>query len=135
MCVLQSRKTPSYIPKKKLKLCICVWIPMTWPRISESTFPSKIPSHSPWKTSQLSKLLCNNVPLISQRIDLNVLLPEFPGVVSPLNLLKAPSIFREYLISVLWFLNHKVFDKFIQLKSCVKSASHYFYCFNAITES
>ena len=32
-------------------------------------------------------------------------------------------------------LNHRVFDKFIQFKSCVKSASHYFYCFNGFTNS
>ena len=51
-------KTPSCIPKKKLKLCICVWTPMTWPRISESTFPSKIPFHNSWKTAQLSKMHC-----------------------------------------------------------------------------
>ena len=135
MCVLKSRKIPSYIPKKKLKLCICIWTPMTWPQVSESAFHPKIPSHSSWKTAQLSKMLCNNVPLITQRFEHNVLLPLFPGVVSSLNLLRALSLFREYLISVLWFLSHRVFDKFIQVKSCVKSASHYFYCFNGITDS
>ena len=113
-----------------IKLCICVWT-----RISESTFPSNIPSHSSWKTVQLSKILCNNVPLITQQFERNVLLPEFLGVVSSLNLLKALYLFGEYLISVLWFLNHRVFDKFIQFKSCVKSASHYFHCFNGITNS
>ena len=90
---------------------------MTWPQISESTFPTKIPSHSSWKTAQLSKMLCNNAPLKTQRFELNVLLLELPGVVSSLNLLKALSLFREYLISFLWFLNRRVFDKFIQFKA------------------
>ena len=39
--------------------CMC----MTWPQISESTFPSKISPHILWKTAQLSKMLCNNDPL------------------------------------------------------------------------
>ena len=108
---------------------------MTWPRIFKSTFLSKIPSHNSWKTAQLSKMLCNNVPLITQLFEHHVLLPEFLGVVSSLNLLKAPSFFREYLIFVLWFLNHWVLDKFIQFKCCVNSASHYFYCFNGICDS
>ena len=129
VCVLQS----SYIPKKKLKLCI--WTPMTWPRISEYTFPFKIPSHSSWKTVQLPKILCNNVLLITQWFGHSVLLPELLGIVPSLNLLKALSLFREYLISVVLFLNHRVFDKFIQFKSCVKGAFHYFYCFNVINDS
>ena len=128
-------KTPSYIPKKKLQLCICVWTPMTWPRISEFTFPSKIPSRNSWKIVQLSKMLCNNIPLITQRFNHHVLLLEFPGVVPSLNLSKVPSVFREYLIFFLLFLNHGVFDKFIQFKSCVKSASQYLYCSNGITNS
>ena len=40
-------KTPSCILKMKLKLCICLCTPMPCPQISESTFPSKIPSHNP----------------------------------------------------------------------------------------
>ena len=129
------KTTPSCIQKKKLKLCFCVWTRMTWPRISESTFPSKISSHNSWKTAQLSKMLCNNVPLTVQWLERNALSPEFPGTVSPLNLLEAPSLFREYLIFFLWFLNHRVFDKFIQFRGCVKSASYYFYCFNGFTDS
>ena len=129
------KTTPSCIQKKKLKLCFCVWTRMTWPRISESTFPSKISSHNSWKTAQLSKMLFNNVPLTVQRFERNALSPEFPVAVSSLNLLEAPSLFREYLIFFLWFLNHRVFDKFIQFKSCVKSVSHYFYCFNGFTDS
>ena len=115
-------KTPSSVPKKKLKLCICVWTPMTWPQIYESTFPFKFPSHNSWKTAQLSKMLCNNVPLTAQRFEHKLLSPEFPGAVSSLNLLKARSLFRNYLIFFLWYLNHKVFDKLIQFKSCFKSA-------------
>ena len=93
---------------------------MTWSRISESTFPSKISSHNSWKTAQLSKMLWNNVPLTVQRSD--SLSPEFPSAVSSLSLLEASCLFREYL-------------KFIQFKSCVKSASHYFYCFNGFTDN
>ena len=111
------KTTPSRIQKKKLKLCFCVWTRMTWPRISESTFPSKISSHNSWKTAQLSKMLCNNVPLTVQRFEHNALSPKFPGPVSSLNLLEASCLFREYL-------------KSIQFKSCVKSASNYLYSFN-----
>ena len=111
------KTTPSCIQKNKLKLCFCVWTRMTWPRISKSTFPSKISSHNSWKTAQLSKMLCNNVPLTVQRFEHNALSTEFPGAVCSLNLLEASCLFREYL-------------KCIQLKSCVKSASNYFYCFN-----
>ena len=128
-------KTPSCIPKRKLKLCVCVLAPMTWPRISESTFRSKILFYNLWKAVQLSKMLCNKVPLITQQFEENVLLPKSPGAVSSVNLLKAASLFREYLIFLIWFLNHRVFDKFIQFKSRVKSASQYFYCFNGITNN
>ena len=62
-------------------------------------------------------MLCNNAPLTVQQFNHNALSPEFPGAVSTLNLLEASGLFREYL-------------KCIQLKICVKSASHYFYCFN-----
>ena len=115
LCVF-IKTTSSCIQKKKLKVCFCAWTRMTWPRISESTFPSKISSHNSWKTAQLSKMLCNNVPLTVQRFEHNALSPEFSGVVSSLNLLEASCLFREHL-------------KCIQLKSCVKGAS-YFYCFD-----
>ena len=60
--------TSSCIHKKKLKICFCVWTRMTWPRISKSTFPSKISFHNSWKTTQLSIMLSNNVPLTVQAI-------------------------------------------------------------------
>ena len=37
-------KTASCIAKKKLKICICVWAPMTWPRSSEYALFSEVPS-------------------------------------------------------------------------------------------
>ena len=79
-------------------------------------FPSKTSSHNSWKTAQLCKIFCSNVPLTVQQLECNALSPEFPGEVSSLNLLEASCLFREYL-------------KYIQLKSCIKSAS-YFYCFD-----
>ena len=103
----------------RLKLYFCFWTRMTWPLISESTFSSKISSHNSWKTTQLSKMLWNNVPLTVQRIKHNDLLPEFPAAVSSLSLLKAFCRFRKYL-------------KCIQLKRCLKSASHYLYCFDGL---
>ena len=111
------KTTPSCIQEKKLKVYFCVWTRMTWPRISESFFPTKISCHNSWKTAQLSKMLCNNVPLTVQRFEHNALSPEFSGAVSSLSLLEGSCFFREYL-------------KCIQLKRCVKSASHYFYSFN-----
>ena len=116
------KATPSCIQKKKLKPCFSIWTCMTWPRIPESTFPSKISSHNSWQTAQLSKMLCNNVPLTLQRFEHkhNALSAEFPGEVFYLNLFEASRLFREYF-------------SFIQLKSCVQSASHYFYCFNGFS--
>ena len=128
------KATPSFIQKKKLKLCFCVWTCMTWPWISESTFPSKTLSHNYLKAAQLSKTLCNDVPLTVQQLEHNALSPGFPGTVSSLNLFEAPSLFSQYLIFFLWCLNHRVFNKLIQFKSCVKSAPHYFYCFNGSTD-
>ena len=129
-----TKTTPSCF-QKKLRLCFYIWTFMTWPRISESTFPSKVSSHNSWKTAQLSKMVCNNVPLTVQRFEHNALLPEFPGPVSFPNLLETPSLFREYLIFFQWFLNQRLYDKFIQYKSCVKSTCHCFYCFNGFTDS
>ena len=116
------KTTPSCIQKKKLKLCFCVWTPMTWPRIFKSTFPSKISSHNCWKTAQLSEMLRNNVPLTVQWFEHNALSPKFPGAVPFLNLLDASCLFRECL-------------KFIHFKNCVKSASHYLCCFNGFTDN
>ena len=109
--------TPSYIHKKKLKVCFCVWTRMTWPRISESMFPSKISSHNSLKTAQLSKMLCNNAPEQQYRFEHNAPSSEFSDPVSSISLLEASCVFRVYL-------------KCIQFKSCIKSASNYFYCFN-----
>ena len=127
MCIVDKKiscikTTPRCIQKKKLKLCFCVWKLMTWPRIFESTFPSKILSHISWKTAQICKMLSNSVPLTIQKFEHNDLSPEFPAVVSSLNLLKGSCLFREHL-------------KFIQFKSCVKKPSHYFYCFNGFTDN
>ena len=44
-------KTPSFIPKKKLKLCICVWTSMTLLRALESTLPFKNASRNSWETT------------------------------------------------------------------------------------
>ena len=94
---------------------------MTCPQISKSTCPSKISSHNSWNTDLLSKVLCNNASLNIQRFEYNALSPVFPGAVSSLNLLEASCLFREYL-------------KFFQFKSSVKSASHYFCCYNGFTD-
>ena len=104
------KTTRSCIQKKKLRLCFYVWTRMAWPQISESTFYSKIPSHNSWKTAQLTKIVCNNVPLTVQRFEHNALSP-------------------------LWLLDDRVFDRFIQFKVCVKSVSCYFHCFNGFTAS
>ena len=73
------KTTPSCIEKKKSKFCFCIWTRMTWPLISESTFPSRISFHNSWKTAELSKMLFNNDPLTVQRFELNALSPEFLG--------------------------------------------------------
>ena len=65
---------------------------MTWPRISESTFSSKISSQISWKSAQLSKMFRNNVPLSAQRFEDKVLSSEFPSAVSSLSLLKTSSL-------------------------------------------
>ena len=106
------KTTPSCIHKKKSKLWFCIWTRMTWPQISKSFFfPSKI--YLTTLERQLNYLKC----FATMWFEHNSLSPEFPGAMSSLVLLVAPCLFREYL-------------KCIQLKRCVKSASHYFYCFN-----
>ena len=59
-------------------------------------------------------MLCNNVPLTAQQFEQNLLSQEFPGAVWFLNLFKTPCLCRGYLTFFLWFLKHRVFDKFIQ---------------------
>ena len=48
LVVCRKTKITTCFPKEKLKLYIGVWTSMTWSWTSESTFPSKIPSHSSW---------------------------------------------------------------------------------------
>ena len=58
-------------------------------------------------------MLYNDVPLTAQRFEHNVLSLGFLGAVCSLNLLKAPILFREYLIFFLCdlnHLNHRVFE-------------------------
>ena len=120
------KATPSCIQKNKLKLWFCVWTRMTWPQISESTHPKSLERQFNylkwlatmplWHSNNLSTMLCHQSFLVQY-------------------LLEPLSLFREYLIVFLWFLSHRVFDKFIQFKSCVKSAAHYFHCFNGLTDS
>ena len=99
------------------------------------TLSYKIPSQNSWKTAQWLKMLYNDAPVTGQRFGHNVLPPEFPCAVFFFNLLKTSFVFREYLIFLSNIINHRVFDKFIQWKCWIKSASHYFYCFNSITNS
>ena len=73
-------------------------------------------------SSLLSKMLCINVPLTVQQFEHNALSPEFLGAAYYLNLSEASCLFRQCL-------------KFIQLKSCVKSSFHYFYCLNGFTDN
>ena len=47
--------------------------------------------------AQLSKMLCDNVPLTVQQFGHNIMLPKFPAALSFLNLLESPSLFGEYL--------------------------------------
>ena len=112
---------PVVFQKKKLKLCICVWTSMTWLRALESTLPFKTASRNSWETAQLSKMLCDNDPLVVQQFGHSIVLPKFPAALSfqqfghsivlpkfPaalsfLNLLEPPSLFGEYLTFFLWF--------------------------------
>ena len=89
-------KTPSCIPKKKkLKICICVWISRTWLRALESTLPFKTASNNSWETDMLFKMLCDNTPLTVQQFGHNIVSPKFDAALSFLNLLEA-SIWRVF---------------------------------------
>ena len=90
-------KTPSCIPKKKLKLYIRVWTYTTLLRALESILPFKIASRNSWETARLSKMLCGNVPLTVQQFGHNVVSPKFPAALAFLNLLEAPFLFGESL--------------------------------------
>ena len=121
LSVCLKTKTPSSIQKKKLKLKICVWTPMAWPRTVESTFPFKIPSCKSWEMTQLSKMICDDAFLTVQQFGNNIVLPRFPATFSFLKVLEVPSLFGEYLI-----FKTRAFDYFSQFKCCVKRASNFF---------
>ena len=76
LSVCLKSKTPSCIPKKKLKLCICVWTSMTWLRALESTLPFKNASRNSSETAQLPKMLCDNAPLTVQTFEHNIMSPK-----------------------------------------------------------
>ena len=119
------KTTPSCIQKKKLKLCFCVWTRMTWPRISESSFPLKY--HAITLERQLNYVQCFATMSLWQSNDLIIMLCYQSFLVQCL--LSTYWKLFPFLESIWFFsviLNHRVFDKFIQFKSCVKSASHYF---------
>ena len=103
LSVCLKTKTLSCIPKKKSRLCICVWTSMTWLRPLESTLPFKIAFRNPWETAQLFKMLCDNASLTVQQFGHDIVSPKFPATFSFLNLLEAPSLFGEYLIFFVWF--------------------------------
>ena len=122
LSVCLKTKTPNCIPQKKLKLCICVWTPMIWPRTLESTFPFKILSRNSWETTQLSKMLCDDAHLTVQQFEHNISLICWKLV--------------PFLESI-WFFSYdfkdRAFHYVSQFKSCVKRTSNSFYCFNGIT--
>ena len=126
-------KTPSCILKKKLKLCICVRTSMTWLWALKSTLSFKIASRNSGETAQLSKMLCDSVPLTMQQFEHDIVSAKFPATLSFLNLLEAPSLFGEYLIFFVCFEKHRAFDYFSHFKCCIKRASNYFNDFNGIT--
>ena len=80
-------------------------------------------------------MVYQNIPLTVQQFQHDALSPEFPGTLSSLNLLEAPSLQREYLNFFYGLLHYRVFEKFIQFKGSAKSASYYFYYFNGFTDS
>ena len=55
------------IPKKKLKLCICVWTSMNWLQALESTHPFITASGNSLETDQLSQMVYDNAPLTVQQ--------------------------------------------------------------------
>ena len=128
------KTTSSCIQKKKLKLCFCIWTRMTWPRISESTFPSKISSHNSWKTAQLSKMIMK--VSLWQSNDLNTMLCHQSFLVQCLlstywKLL--PFSESIWLLFFSMIFKPWVFDKFIQFKRYINSACYYFHCFSPKT--
>ena len=131
------KATPSCIKKKKkLKLCFCVGTHMTWPQISESTFPLKY--HPTILERQLRYIKCFATMCLWQSNDLSTMLCHQSFLVQCLLGIywKLLPIFREYLIYFfLSFLNHRVFDKFIQFKIYFECVFHYFYCFNGFIDS
>ena len=72
LSVCLKTKIPSCISKNKLKICICIWTPMTWPQAIESTLPCKIASHNCWETAQLSKMFYDDAPLTVQQFGHNM---------------------------------------------------------------
>ena len=129
------KTAPSCIQKNKLKLCFCVWTRMTWPQIFESNFSLKY--HPTTLEKQLICLKWFARVSLWQSNNLGTMLYHQSFLVQ--YLLSTCCNFFPFLESIwyflLWFLNHRVFNKFIQFKSYVKSFSHYFYCFNGFIDS
>ena len=118
--------TPSCIQK----FCFFVWTRTTWPQISESTFPLEyqpttlekqvnylkyFATMSLWQSNDLSTMLYHQSFLVQCLLSSYWKLLPFLGS-------------TWFFLS---FLNHRVFESYV--KSYVRSAFHYFYCFNGIT--
>ena len=115
-------KTPSFIPKKKLKLCICVWTSMTWLRALESTLPFKIASCISWETT----LNCFVAIPLWQSNNLGLILCHQSFLLHCLSLTCWKLIsFLESIFS--YSFGNKAFHYFSQFKCCVKRGSNYFY--------
>ena len=106
------KTTPSCIKKKKKETLLLVWTRMAWPWIPEFTFPSKISSHKSWKTVQLSKMVCNNVPLTVK--DLSTILYHQSFLVQ---FFLAAYWKLLPILFFLWFSIHWVFGKLFNSKA------------------
>ena len=124
-------KTTSCIPKKKLKLGICVWESMTWLWALESTFPFKTAFRNFFETGQLSKMLCDNATLAVQQFGLNIVSPKFSAALFFLPPGNSFPFWRVFYFFPMIFKT--AFDYFPQFKCCVKRASNYFCCINGIS--
>ena len=130
--VCLNTKTLSCIPKKKLKLCICVWTSMTWLRALESALFFKLLPAT--LETQLNYLNCFVTVPLWQSNNLGMILCHQSFQLHCLSLTCWKLLlFLESICFFSYDFKNTAFDYFSQFKCCIKRASNYFYCFNGIT--
>ena len=118
------KTTPSCIHKKKSNKTLLLRL-VTYDLTSNFWiyFPSKVLSYIFWKTAEISKMLYKNVPLTVQQFKAKRSVIRVSWCSIFFQPIGSSFPFFRVFDFFLSFLNHRVFDKFIQFKSCINSST------------